>query len=111
MRPHTAAARRLPSPTRARSALTRPQPGGCLLPSFTMRSSSPPGSGRGALGFERTLWAAADKLRNNVDAGEYKRLVLGLVFLKFISANDGGAFVVPEEARWSALSARAKGAL
>jgi len=37
------------------------------------------------LGFEATLWAAADKLRGNVDAGEYKHVVLGLIFLKYIS--------------------------
>ena len=34
---------------------------------------------------ERTLWATADKLRANMDAAEYKHLVLGLIFLKFIS--------------------------
>ena len=37
------------------------------------------------LGFEATLWAAADKLRNNLDAAEYKHVVLGLIFLKYIS--------------------------
>ena len=37
------------------------------------------------LGFEDTLWAAADKLRNNMDAAEYKHVVLGLIFLKYIS--------------------------
>lgn len=37
------------------------------------------------LGFESTLWQAADKLRNNMDAGEYKHVVLGLIFLKYIS--------------------------
>lgn len=37
------------------------------------------------LGFETTLWAAADKLRNNMDAAEYKHVVLGLIFLKYIS--------------------------
>jgi type I restriction enzyme M protein len=34
---------------------------------------------------EKTLWAAADKLRNNMDAAEYKHVVLGLIFLKYIS--------------------------
>jgi type I restriction enzyme M protein len=34
---------------------------------------------------KKTLWATADKLRANVDAAEYKHLVLGLIFLKFIS--------------------------
>jgi len=37
------------------------------------------------LGFEAKLWAAADKLRNNMDAAEYKHVVLGLIFLKYIS--------------------------
>ena len=36
-------------------------------------------------GFEQTLWQAADKLRNNTDAAEYKHVVLGLIFLKYIS--------------------------
>ncbi len=38
-----------------------------------------------ALGFEATLWATADKMRNNMDAAEYKHVVLGLIFLKYIS--------------------------
>jgi type I restriction enzyme M protein len=38
-----------------------------------------------ALGFEATLWATADKLRGNLDAAEYKHVVLGLIFLKYIS--------------------------
>ena len=37
------------------------------------------------LGFEAKLWLAADKLRNNMDAAEYKHVVLGLIFLKYIS--------------------------
>jgi|GEM_PF-2029512 len=37
------------------------------------------------LGFENQLWKAADKLRNNLDAAEYKHVVLGLIFLKYIS--------------------------
>ncbi len=37
------------------------------------------------LGFEAKLWLAADKLRNNMDAAEYKHTVLGLIFLKHIS--------------------------
>jgi type I restriction enzyme M protein len=83
------------------------------------------------LGFEEKLWQAADKLRNNVDAAEYKHVVLGLVFLKYISdafvelydklAADDDAdpeerdeylaenvFYVPKEARWSYLQANAK---
>ena len=34
------------------------------------------------LGFEQTLWAAADKLRGNLESSEYKHVVLGLIFLK-----------------------------
>ena len=89
-------------------------------------------SGNGSmLGFEATLWAAADKLRGNVDAAEYKHVVLGLIFLKYISdafeeqhaklVSELGAdpedrdeylalniFWVPVEARWSYLQGRAK---
>ena len=85
------------------------------------------------LGFEAQLWAAADALRNNMDAAEYKHVVLGLIFLKYISdafeerhvallaEADQGAdpedpdeyraanvFWVPPEARWSRLRAEAK---
>ena len=80
------------------------------------------------IGFEAKLWQAADKLRNNMDAAEYKHVVLGLIFLKYISdsfeehhdklvaAKDEGAnpedrdeylaasvFWVPKEARWAQL--------
>ena len=37
------------------------------------------------LGFEAKLWLTADKLRNHMDAAEYKHVVLGLIFLKYIS--------------------------
>src|SRR2546429_3900882 len=37
------------------------------------------------IGFEAKLWLAADKLRSNMDAAEYKHVVLGLIFLKYIS--------------------------
>ncbi len=37
------------------------------------------------LGFEEKLWAAADKLRGLMDASDYKHVVLGLIFLKYIS--------------------------
>ena len=37
------------------------------------------------LGFEQTLWQAADKLRGNMDAADYKHVVPGLIFLKYIS--------------------------
>ena len=84
------------------------------------------------LGFEAKLWAAADALRNNMDAAEYKHVVLGLIFLKYISdafeakhaeLEDDQAhgadpedpdeyraatiFWVPKEARWTALKAAA----
>lgn len=90
-----------------------------------------PGNG-GPLGFEQKLWAAADALRNNMDAAEYKHVVLGLIFLKYISdafeakhaeletQKAEGAepedpdeyravsiFWVPKEARWAYLKANA----
>ncbi len=37
------------------------------------------------INFEKDLWAAADKLRGNIDAAEYKHVVLGLIFLKYVS--------------------------
>ncbi len=85
------------------------------------------------LGIESKLWATADALRNNMDAAEYKHVVLGLIFLKYISdafeerhaallaeVDDGAnpedadeyrganVFWVPPEARWSKLRAEAK---
>ena len=86
------------------------------------------------LGFETKLWAAADKLRGHMDPSEYKHVVLGLIFLKYISdsfeetyqsikndpeAFDGewedkdaykarNIFWVPEEARWDYLKQNAK---
>ncbi|MHB9146303.1 MAG: class I SAM-dependent DNA methyltransferase [Symbiobacteriia bacterium] len=85
------------------------------------------------LGFERELWQAADALRSNMDAAEYKHVVLGLIFLKYISdafedhyaklqaETAQGAdpedpdeyravniFWVPKEARWSYLKGNAK---
>ena len=83
------------------------------------------------LGFEATLWAAADKLRGHMDAAEYKHVVLGLIFLKYISdtferlhaelERDPHAdpedpdeyqaqnvFWVPPEARWQRLQDAAK---
>ncbi|MDL1888317.1 SAM-dependent DNA methyltransferase [Nitrospirales bacterium NOB] len=55
------------------------------------------------LGFESELWRAADALRSNMDAAEYKHVVLGLIFLKYIS----DAF---EELRTKLQADRAKGA-
>ncbi|MCW5829982.1 MAG: SAM-dependent DNA methyltransferase [Deltaproteobacteria bacterium] len=52
----------------------------------TKKSGGKDKSNGGAnLGFEEKLWQAADKLRNNMDAAEYKHVVLGLIFLKYIS--------------------------
>ena len=57
------------------------------------------------IGFEQKLWLAADKLRSNMDAAEYKHVVLGLIFLKYISDSFeehhaklvGGMFVQSEK--------------
>ena len=93
-----------------------------------------PSNGAANLGFEADLWRAADALRSNMDAAEYKHVVLGLIFLKYISDvfeekhRDLAArqesdytdpedpdeyravniFWVPPEARWSALLANAR---
>ncbi len=85
--------------------------------------------------FEAQLFKAADKLRKNIDAAEYKHIVLGLIFLKYISDSfeelhiklkegkgqyEGAdpedqdeykaenVFWVPQDARWSYLHSRAK---
>jgi type I restriction enzyme M protein len=83
------------------------------------------------LGFESTLWAAADKMRGHMDAGEYKHVVLGLIFLKYISDafqehydalkaepdadpedrdeyTAKNVFWVPKSGRWPRLQANAK---
>src|SRR2546428_6428807 len=83
------------------------------------------------LGFEQKLWAAADKLRGHMDAAEYKHVVLGLIFLKYISdafqeryevlkddkladAEDRdeytaeNVFWVPKDARWHDIQSKAK---
>ena len=79
------------------------------------------------IGFEKQIWEAADVLRGNMDAAEYKHVILGLIFLKYISdkfegkynelikEGDGdeedrdeyvaeGIFYVPTEARWNKLA-------
>ncbi|MER2515335.1 MAG: type I restriction-modification system subunit M N-terminal domain-containing protein [Candidatus Accumulibacter phosphatis] len=43
------------------------------------------GDSTATIGFEAKRWLTADKLRNNMDAAEYKHVVLGLIFLKYIS--------------------------
>ncbi|MFK7899209.1 MAG: N-6 DNA methylase, partial [Cyclobacteriaceae bacterium] len=81
--------------------------------------------------FEQKLFKAADKLRKNIDAAEYKHVVLGLIFLKYISESFSelyhkleadewsdpedrdeyiaeNTFFVPKLARWSHIHAQAK---
>lgn len=86
------------------------------------------------IGFEEKLWQAADKLRNNMDPSEYKHVILGLIFLKYISDSFDEAyqkalkesdryegmeeerdyylsenvFWVPKNARWNFLKDNAK---
>lgn len=80
------------------------------------------------IGFEKEIWDAACILRGNMDAGEYKHVILGLIFLKYISdafdkryqelVSDGeeedrdaytekNIFFVPPTARWSHIAAQA----
>jgi len=79
------------------------------------------------IGFEKQIWEAADVLRGNMDASEYKHKVLGLIFLKYISdkfeeiydelikERDGfeedkdgytseNVFYVPKDARWNKIA-------
>lgn len=88
-------------------------------------------TGVAELEYENKLWQSADKLRNNLDAAEYKHVVLGLLFLKYISdafeeeyqrlSQDEWAdpedpdeylanniFWVPKEARWSTIKKQSK---
>ena len=87
----------------------------------------------GNIGFEETLWKSADKLRGSMDSSEYKYVVLGLIFMKYISdkfetkyeelveEGDGfeedrdeyeseNIFWVPKEARWNYIKDNAKDA-
>jgi len=50
-----------------------------------MPQNHKPTTNGATLGFEETLWATADQLRGHMDAAEYKHVVLGLIFLKYIS--------------------------
>lgn len=104
-------------------------------PAKNSRKAKASSNGTANLGFEAKPWLTADKLRNNMDAAEYKHVVLGLIFLKYISdsfeehrakllAGEGdyeganpedpdeykaeNVFWVPAEARWSHLQANAK---
>src|SRR5487761_187509 len=94
------------------------------------RAPAKPNNGA-KLGFEQKLWQAADKLRGHMDAGEYKHVVLGLIFLKYISDafqerydalkaepyadpedrdeyTAAHVFWVPKAARWTYLQNNAK---
>lgn len=84
------------------------------------------GNNTASLGFEQQIWAAADILRGNMDAAEYKHVVLGLIFLKYISDkfeerylqlreedddvedkdaySEVNVFFVPPSARWNVIS-------
>lgn len=59
-----------------------------------------------SLVFEQKLWQAANKLRSNLDASEYRTVVLGLIFLKYISHQI--IFSVPPSARWDYLKKNSK---
>ena len=83
-------------------------------------------SNTATIGFEQQIWGAADILRGNMDAAEYKHVVLGLIFLKYISDKfearyqelleddddveekdayaEVNVFFVPPSARWSVIS-------
>src|SRR5437867_2586482 len=68
------------------SQITRPRHGINVARIASVHTMAKKNKTSGAkLGFEATLWQAADKLRNNMDAAEYKHVVLGLIFLKYIS--------------------------
>ncbi len=54
-----------------------------------------------------TLWKAAGKLRGSLSASQYKDVILGLVFLKYVSC-DRGVFTVPPNAHWKFLADNAK---
>ena len=57
------------------------------------------------LGFEAKLWQMADGLRNNMDAAEYKHVVLGLIFLKYISDAFESKYAKPFEEKMKRLAA------
>ena len=97
------------------------------------QSSTAPTNDGATVGYEARLWQMADALRGSMDAAEYKHVVLGLIFLKYISdafeeqhararSREGAGrrprgpgrvpraniFWVPPEARWAHLKAQAK---
>ena len=96
------------------------------------KTDTKPGGNGATTGYEAQLWKMADALRGSMDAAEYKHVVLGLIFLKYISdafeerhaavlaewgseaAEDRDEYIaenifwVPPEARWSNLKAQAR---
>src|SRR5262245_14013061 len=104
------------------------------MPQAKQRSTAPTNDGA-TVGYEAELWQMADALRGSMDAAEYKHVVLGLIFLKYISdafeeqharlvaerargadpedpdeyrGAEHPIFWVPPEARWAHLKAQAK---
>ena len=97
-----------------------------------MKTASTRSDSGATTGYEAELWAMADALRGSMDAAEYKHVVLGLIFLKYISdvfeechasvlaewgedaAEDRDEYIaenifwVPQEARWPHLKAQAR---
>ncbi|WP_414834564.1 type I restriction-modification system subunit M [Bacillus altitudinis] len=53
------------------------------------------------IGFEENLWLMADKLRGSMDASEYKNVVLGLLFLKYVSDSFEEKFAELQEDEWA----------
>ena len=121
-------------PAASRPATSRPSASGATASRAAAKTPGPPaGTQAATTGHEAELWRMADALRGSMDAAEYKHVVLGLVFLKYISdafeemharlegERDQGAdpedpdeyraeniFWVPPEARWSRLAAQAR---
>ena len=121
-----AAPRRAKPPANSKAEANQP-------PRDTARSTTPGNANGVTTGYETELWAAANALRGNMDAAEYKHVVLGLIFLKYVSDafeerhaqleaeleegadpeepdeyTGANVFWVPPEARWHHLRALAK---
>ena len=122
------------NPSMARGSSTKAMSGRGRNPAGEGRGNKGGGGGAGGAttGYEAELWAMADALRGSMDAAEYKHVVLGLIFLKYISdafeerhaavlaewgeeaAEDRdeytaeNVFWVPPEARWAGLKAKAR---
>ena len=98
----------------------------------TAKKTAAADGGGATTGYEAELWDMANALRGSMDAAEYKHVVLGLIFLKYVSdafaerraavLAEGGAeaaedrdeytaenvFWAPPEARWEAIAAQAR---